>query len=77
MPKFIALSCSLLAALAAPWVLAAATNPAVVATVSTPTPTPVKSGYDKPSQEILDVLRAPSPPRAQMSPTQERMLLVS
>jgi dipeptidyl aminopeptidase/acylaminoacyl peptidase len=35
------------------------------------------SGYDKPPQNILDVLHAPSPPTAYVSPTHDTMLLVS
>lgn len=35
------------------------------------------TGYDQPPKEILDVMRSPSPPVANVSPTQDRMLLVS
>lgn len=35
------------------------------------------SGYDQPPKEILDVMRSPSPPAANVSPTQDRILLVS
>jgi dipeptidyl aminopeptidase/acylaminoacyl peptidase len=35
------------------------------------------SGYDQPPKEILDVMRAPSPPRPVVSPTQDMILLVS
>jgi dipeptidyl aminopeptidase/acylaminoacyl peptidase len=35
------------------------------------------SGYDHPPKEILDVMRAPSPPRPVVSPTQDMILLVS
>ncbi len=34
-------------------------------------------GYDKPPPEILEVMRAPSPPSPYVSPTGERILLVS
>lgn len=34
-------------------------------------------GYDKPPQALLDVMRAPSPPSPYVSPTGDRMLLVS
>lgn len=51
---------------------------------STDVATPDKShpegrstGYDKPPQAILDVMRAPSPPSARISPTGTKMLLVS
>ncbi|MES2299137.1 MAG: prolyl oligopeptidase family serine peptidase [Pseudomonadota bacterium] len=40
-------------------------------------PTAPPSGYDQPPKAILDVLHAPSPPRARMSPTKDMMLLVS
>lgn len=56
------------AALAAP---AIAPAPAAA---STPGPT---SGYNQPPKEILDVMRAPSPPVPVLSPTRDRMLLVS
>ena len=35
------------------------------------------AGYDQPPKAILDVMRAPSPPSAQVSPTQDTILLVS
>lgn len=35
------------------------------------------SGYDQPPKEILDVLHAPSPPVANVSPTQDYILLVA
>jgi hypothetical protein len=35
------------------------------------------TGYDQPPQAILDVMRAPSPPLPDVSPTHDRMLLVS
>ncbi|WP_211443058.1 S9 family peptidase [Collimonas humicola] len=35
------------------------------------------SGYNQPPKNILDVMRAPSPPVPVLSPTHERMLLVS
>jgi len=35
------------------------------------------SGYNKPAKNILDVMRAPSPPIPQVSPTQDSILLVS
>jgi dipeptidyl aminopeptidase/acylaminoacyl peptidase len=39
--------------------------------------TPAVSGYDKPPQNVLDVLHAPSPPNPFVSPTADRILLVS
>src|SRR5580765_9062135 len=38
---------------------------------------PAASGYDKPPQYVLDVLHAPSPPNPYVSPTGDRILLVS
>jgi dipeptidyl aminopeptidase/acylaminoacyl peptidase len=35
------------------------------------------SGYDKPPQNVLDVLHAPLPPNPYVSPTRDRILLVS
>lgn len=35
------------------------------------------SGYSQPPKEILDVMRAPSPPVPSVSPTQDKILLVS
>jgi dipeptidyl aminopeptidase/acylaminoacyl peptidase len=40
-------------------------------------PTPVTSGYSQPPKEILDVMRAPSPPVPNVSPTQDKILQVS
>jgi dipeptidyl aminopeptidase/acylaminoacyl peptidase len=38
---------------------------------------PVASGYNQPPKDILDVMRAPAPPVPFMSPSGDRMLLVS
>ena len=38
---------------------------------------PARSGYDKPPENVLDVLHAPSPPNPYVSPTRDRILLVS
>lgn len=74
------LTYSLIAALAAvmaqPAALAqssATTGMAATASVQTPS----AAGYNQPPKEILDVMRSPSPPVANVSPTQDRMLLVS
>lgn len=40
-------------------------------------PVAAQTGYDKPPQYILDVMHAPSPPVPVVSPTKDRMLLVS
>jgi dipeptidyl aminopeptidase/acylaminoacyl peptidase len=55
-----------------------ATSPIGATAASTLTP-PAEgpSGYDRPPQNILDVLHAPSPPVPYLSPTNEAMLLVS
>ncbi len=42
-----------------------------------PPPAPVASGYDRPPQNILDVLHAPSLPQPYVSPSLDRILLVS
>ena len=49
---------------------------AVVAPLSA-TSQPATPGYDRPPQNILDVMRAPSPPVPSVSPTRETLLLVS
>ena len=45
----------------------------------TPGASPVAkvSGYDQPPQNILDIMRAPSPPVPYVSPAHDRILLVS
>ncbi|MDO8312147.1 MAG: hypothetical protein Q7T25_09420, partial [Sideroxyarcus sp.] len=50
---------------------------ASVAPVSVTAPGKSVSGYDQPRKEILDVLHAPSPPVANVSPTQDNILLVA
>jgi dipeptidyl aminopeptidase/acylaminoacyl peptidase len=40
-------------------------------------PAEAPSGYNQPPQNILDVMRAPMPPAPRVSPTQDRILLVS
>jgi dipeptidyl aminopeptidase/acylaminoacyl peptidase len=40
-------------------------------------PAPATTGYDKPPQNILDVMLAPPPPRPLVSPTHDTILLVS
>ncbi len=65
MPRDTRLICSFVVACAASLVLMA------VAAAATP------SGYDQPPKDILDVMHAPSPPTALVSPTQETILLVS
>ena len=50
---------------------------AVLTTGSASAAAPEKSGYDKPPQNVLDVLHAPSPPNPYVSPTGDRILLVS
>src|SRR5882724_5227860 len=40
-------------------------------------PAPATSGYNQPPQNVLDVLHAPSPAQPFISPTHDRILLVS
>jgi dipeptidyl aminopeptidase/acylaminoacyl peptidase len=44
---------------------------------SAPAAASAPSGYSQPPQNILDVMRAPSPPVPSVSPTQDNMMLVS
>ena len=77
MPVQFALPFLLVAALAAN---AAPVPPNSSLAGATPAPSlPVKleSGYNQPPKNILDVMRAPSPPTANVSPTKDTMLLVS
>src|SRR4051812_708568 len=67
-----------------PPTVAAVAPPAPVATPAvapTPAPAPapadVASGYDQPPKDVLDVLRAPSPPSPYLAPTHDTILLVS
>nr|WP_295784799.1 prolyl oligopeptidase family serine peptidase [Rhodoferax sp.] len=53
--------------------LAAIATPAALAATAPGAP----SGYSQPPKEILDVMRAPSPPVPSVSPTQDKILLVS
>ena len=62
-------SCNRLAAIAA--TLAISAHGAAIAQAE------ARSGYDKPPQYILDVMHAPSPPTVSVSPTRDRLLLVS
>src|ERR1700693_499816 len=48
-----------------------------VVTTCAATAAPANSGYDNPPQYVLDVLHAPSPPNPYVSPTGDRILLVS
>lgn len=61
----------------APPALSPATTTTAPAPAPAPSPTPTTSGYDKPPQNVLDVLHAPSPPSPMIAPTNDRMLLVS
>ena len=58
-----------------------ATAASVAPLVAIPTPPAAppegRSGYDKPPQNILDVMHAPSPPVAYVSPVHDTILLVS
>jgi dipeptidyl aminopeptidase/acylaminoacyl peptidase len=54
--------------------LTAGANAAAPLPASAPTP---ESGYDQPPKNILDVMRAPSPPTPSVSPTKDTILLIS
>ena len=69
MPVRNALSCLLFGAL-----VACATSAPIVAQSN---PIESASGYNQPPKNILDVMRAPSPPVPVVSPTQDTILLVS
>ncbi|MDB4954961.1 MAG: peptidase prolyl oligopeptidase [Myxococcales bacterium] len=56
---------------------AATAAPSVVSPSPSATAAPVTSGYDKPPQNVLDVLHAPSAPQPYVSPTRDTILLVS
>ena len=56
------------------------TSFAVAAALAAPLPSlsqPATPGYDRPPQNILDVMHAPSPPVPSVSPTRDKLLLVS
>jgi len=55
-------------------VFAAGASAAAPQPVAAPTP---DSGYDQPPKNILDVMRAPSPPIPSVSPTKDTILLIS
>jgi dipeptidyl aminopeptidase/acylaminoacyl peptidase len=51
---------------------------AIAATVpATPAAAPAASLYNQPPKEILDVMRAPAPPTPSLSPTRDRLMLVT
>lgn len=51
--------------------------PPAVGTSAAPAAPTVASGYDRPPDIVLDVLHAPNPPVPHLSPTRDRMLLVT
>jgi dipeptidyl aminopeptidase/acylaminoacyl peptidase len=70
----------------APVPVASAPCPTASAPTSAPSSAPAappdvvetaKSGYDKPPQNVLDVLHAPAPPQPLINPTRDTILLVS
>ncbi len=80
MRRQITFAFSCFVALAAALISSAHAAPAgSIATAALASASPVKapSGYDQPPKNILDVMRAPSPPTAYVSPTQDTILLVS
>jgi dipeptidyl aminopeptidase/acylaminoacyl peptidase len=70
-----ALRCVLIAALAGRAMAVSAAVPPP-SSVSTAAQAPA-SGYDQPPNDILEVMRAPSPPLPNVSPTKDTILLVS
>lgn len=52
-------------------------QPAAIATAPTAATISAGAGYSQPPKNILDVMRAPAPPVPYVSPTHDRMLLVS
>ena len=81
MPVRKALNCFFVGALVACWVpvaLSAQANPPLPnATSAVAGPIESTSGYNLPPKNILDVLRAPSPPFPLVSPTHDTILLLS
>lgn len=75
MPTRNTLICLVMATLAAS--IASVTGVAQTSASSSVLATRAPSGYSQPPKNILDVMRAPSPPVPQVSPTQDRILLVS
>jgi dipeptidyl aminopeptidase/acylaminoacyl peptidase len=57
--------------------LVAAALAGAAAAATAPTPAATSHGYDQPPKAILDVLHAPAPPTAYVSPTRQAMLLVA
>jgi dipeptidyl aminopeptidase/acylaminoacyl peptidase len=58
-------------------VVAQSGSPLLNAASSQAAPAQSASGYNQPPKEILDVMRAPAPPRPIVSPAQDTILLVS
>jgi len=54
-----------------------ALNGALNVATAPATPSETTSGYNQPPKNILDVMRAPSPPQPEVSPTYDSILLVS
>jgi dipeptidyl aminopeptidase/acylaminoacyl peptidase len=71
MPIRISLGVAMLAALAA-----CPCSPCLAAALPVSSPGDPVSGYDRPPKNILDIMRAPSPPTPDVSPSQDRLLLV-
>ena len=44
---------------------------------ATPATAPASSAYNQPPKEILDVMRAPPPPSPSLSPTRDKLMLVT
>ncbi len=56
--------------------LSCACGVTIAAPVATPAAADAGSGYSRPPKNILDVMLAPSPPTPDVSPTQDKLLLV-
>src|ERR1700683_1166904 len=58
-------------------IAARSNSPSSNATATPAAPSETASGYNLPPKNILDVMLAPSPPRPEVSPTQDAILLIS
>ena len=48
-----------------------------IAAPAAATPATASSAYNQPPKEILDVMRAPAPPSPSLSPTRDKLMLVT
>src|SRR6202167_6328663 len=68
---------ALVACMASLPIAAQSNSPSSNATATPAAPSETASGYNLPPKNILDVMLAPSPPRPEVSPTQDAILLIS